>query len=108
MRLTYLLNGRTLSLDRRLCRGCGRCIEVCPHAVFRMIDGRSSIADRESCMECGACMRNCASGAVRVTAGVGCAAAVISGMIRGTPAACDTGCCSTAGSAKADCCSKDA
>ncbi len=100
MRLTYLMNGRTLSLDQRICRGCGRCIEVCPHAVFLMVDHRSSIADRESCMECGACMRNCESGAVRVTAGVGCAAAVIGGMIRGTEATCGSDCCSSAASPK--------
>ncbi len=51
-------------------------------------------------MECGACMKNCASGAVRVTAGVGCAAAVIGGMLRGTAASCDSkkGTCCQGGS----------
>jgi hypothetical protein len=50
-------------------------------------------------MECGACMRNCASGAVRVTAGVGCAAAVIGGLIRGTAASCGPECGPDCGSA---------
>jgi NAD-dependent dihydropyrimidine dehydrogenase PreA subunit len=89
MKLTYLKNGETLSLDRSRCRGCRTCIDVCPHGVFRMTDGKSEIADRESCMECGACMRNCAAGAVRVTAGVGCATAVIGGLLRGTEPCCD-------------------
>jgi NAD-dependent dihydropyrimidine dehydrogenase PreA subunit len=93
MRLTYLKNGETLSLDPALCKGCRTCIDVCPHAVFRMVDGVSIIADRESCMECGACMRNCAHGALRVQAGVGCAAAVIGGMLRGTAAECGGGAC---------------
>ena len=110
MRLTYLKNGDTLTLDPGLCRGCRQCIEVCPHAVFLMVDGTSTIADRASCMECGACMRNCASGAVRVTAGVGCAAAVIGGMLRGTAASCGPECGEGAvpGATKGTCCSKGA
>jgi hypothetical protein len=39
-------------------------------------------------MECGACARNCAAGALTVKAGVGCAAAVISGAIRGGEPTC--------------------
>jgi hypothetical protein len=42
-------------------------------------------------MECGACARNCASGAIAVKAGVGCAAAIIGGMLRGTEASCGCG-----------------
>jgi len=42
-------------------------------------------------MECGACARNCEFGALSVNAGVGCAAAVINGIIRGTEPDCDCG-----------------
>ncbi len=99
MKMRYLKNGETLSLDVALCNGCRECIEVCPHAVFAMNDGKARIADRESCMECGACMRNCASGAIRVKAGVGCAAAIIKGMIPGGEPTC--GC--SAGTASGGC-----
>jgi NAD-dependent dihydropyrimidine dehydrogenase PreA subunit len=92
--MTYLKNGETLSLNGELCTGCGECIEVCPHAVFMIKDGKAAIADREACMECGACALNCAPGAIKVKAGVGCAAAVLKGMIRGTAPAC--GCDGTA------------
>ena len=103
MKLRYLLNGETLSLDTGLCTGCRECIEVCPHAVFAMADGKATIADRESCMECGACMRNCAAGAITVKAGVGCAAAVLNGIIRGTEPSCGCdGSCSS--ETKAGCC----
>ena len=88
MRLTYLKNGATLELDASKCRGCRTCVDVCPHAVFAMEDGRSFISDRASCMECGACARNCAHGALTVKAGVGCAAAIIGGLLRGTEPAC--------------------
>jgi hypothetical protein len=39
-------------------------------------------------MECGACARNCVPGALRVKVGVGCAAAIIGGLLRGTEPAC--------------------
>jgi ferredoxin len=87
----YLKNGETLSLDASRCVGCGACVEVCPHAVFAMEAGKAEIADRVSCMECGACAKNCPTGAITVTAGVGCAAAIIRGKIFGTEPTCDCG-----------------
>jgi hypothetical protein len=50
-------------------------------------------------MECGACAMNCAPGAITVRAGVGCAAAVITGALRGTEPTCDCGC-----DTPSDCC----
>jgi NAD-dependent dihydropyrimidine dehydrogenase PreA subunit len=84
MRMRYIRNGETLALDRDACKGCGRCIEVCPHEVLAMAGKRAQIIDREACMECGACSNNCETGAIKVRAGVGCASAVIQGMIQGT------------------------
>ena len=98
MEMRYLKNGETLVLDSAACTGCGECIEVCPHAVFAMRDGKAEIRDRGACMECGACARNCAFAALSVTAGVGCAAAIIGGLLRGTAPTC--GC----GGASASCC----
>ena len=97
MKMRYLKNGETLFLNADLCTGCRECIEVCPHAVFAMEGGRAAIVDREGCMECGACMKNCASGAIRVKAGVGCAAAILKGMIQGGAPSC--GCDGSSGGA---------
>lgn len=83
----------TLELDREACTGCGMCAQVCPHAVFEMREGRARVADRDACMECGACVRNCAFGALSVDAGVGCAAGIIAGWIKGTEPACGSDCC---------------
>ncbi len=80
-RFQYLKNVVTLDYDERKCIGCGMCLEVCPHGVFRLEGKRAEVLDRDDCMECGACSRNCPSGAISVQAGVGCAAAVINGMI---------------------------
>ncbi|HKL25809.1 MAG TPA: 4Fe-4S binding protein, partial [Desulfuromonadales bacterium] len=32
----YLEDVVTLALDRQLCIGCRRCVEVCPHQVLAM------------------------------------------------------------------------
>lgn len=86
--MKYLKNVVTLRFDPGQCTGCGRCLEVCPHRVFRRLDGKVMLADRDACMECGACARNCAFGAISVEQGVGCAAAVIVGFFTGTEPTC--------------------
>ena len=89
--MTYLSDVATLKFDAGKCTGCGMCLEVCPHQVFRPNGGkRVEIRDRNACMECGACSRNCAFGAIEVQTGVGCAAAVINAMLGRTGGAC---CC---------------
>jgi ferredoxin len=40
--LSYLKNVVTLKLDKNKCTGCGKCLEVCPHQVFK-INGRSTM-----------------------------------------------------------------
>ena len=89
-RLTYLENVVTLKLDEAKCTGCGMCLEVCPHEVFKMNTRHVDIRNRDACMECGACSRNCPFDAITVQTGVGCATAVINAMLRRTDAAC---CC---------------
>ncbi len=96
--LRYLSNVVTLQLDRDKCIGCGLCVDVCPHAVLAMDDKKARLVDRDACMECGACAKNCKAEAITVEAGVGCAAAVIIGALRGTAPQC--GCSKDSG----DCC----
>jgi NAD-dependent dihydropyrimidine dehydrogenase PreA subunit len=85
--LRYINNVVTLSLDKEKCVSCGMCMEVCPHRVFSMKD-RIEITDKDGCMECGACAKNCPVQAIKVKEGVGCAVAVINGMIKGTKPDC--------------------
>jgi NAD-dependent dihydropyrimidine dehydrogenase PreA subunit len=75
--MRYLQNVVTLQLNEAVCIGCGRCVEVCPHAVFNIDNSRAAIVDRDACMECGACARNCPVDAVTVDAGVGCVTGLI-------------------------------
>ncbi|MEI6766814.1 MAG: mercury methylation ferredoxin HgcB [Bacteroidota bacterium] len=96
--LVYLKDVVTLELDRQKCNACRMCIQVCPHEVFAIHDKKAFIQHKDSCMECGACARNCPEGAITVKSGVGCAAGIINGLLRGTEPSCD--CSGT----KSDCC----
>jgi NAD-dependent dihydropyrimidine dehydrogenase PreA subunit len=99
--MKYLKNN-TLRFYPEKCIGCGTCIEVCPHGVFAEDNRKVRLADRFSCMECGACQKNCPVEAVSVDSGVGCAAAVITGMLKGTEPVC--GCSSDGSSSSGGCC----
>lgn len=88
-KMRYLKNVTTLQLNTEKCIGCGRCIEVCPHGVFVIVNSKAKINDRDVCMECGACAMNCPVEAISVESGVGCAAGIITGVLRGTEPTCD-------------------
>jgi NAD-dependent dihydropyrimidine dehydrogenase PreA subunit len=100
--MKYLKNVTSLKYDSEKCTGCGRCTEVCPQEVFEMQGRKAVIKDKDRCMECGACALNCEFGAITVNAGVGCASAIIRGMIAGTEPVCG---CSEESPGEAGCCS---
>ncbi|MEW5746852.1 MAG: mercury methylation ferredoxin HgcB [Nitrospirota bacterium] len=100
--MKYLLDVASLELSPEHCTGCGRCTEVCPHAVFVIRDKRAVVTDRDRCMECGACVSNCPSGALRVQKGVGCAAALINSIITGGEPSC--GCSGSSDTKGGSCC----
>ena len=86
--MTYLKDVVTLQLNENKCTGCGMCLEVCPHEVFKINASHAVIQNRDACMECGACSLNCPLGAISVQAGVGCAAAVINSLLGQKGSAC--------------------
>ena len=88
-RFTYLKNVVTLKLDQQKCTGCKMCTIVCPHEVFVVKERKAIIQNKDYCMECGACEKNCPEGAISVRSGVGCAAGIINGILRGTEPSCD-------------------
>jgi ferredoxin len=91
MKLEYLRGVSTLKLDIEKCIGCGMCVTVCPHAVFKVEGRKAAVTDADLCMECGACAGNCPVDAIYVKKGVGCAQAVRNGFLKGTEPDCDCG-----------------
>lgn len=87
--MLYLTEVVTLELDQTRCNGCKMCLAVCPHAVFGFREKKAVIQHKDLCMECGACAMNCPQDAISVRSGVGCAAGIIKGILRGTEPSCD-------------------
>ncbi|WP_028578807.1 FAD-dependent oxidoreductase [Desulfogranum japonicum] len=60
--------GFTVVVDSKLCRGCGRCISVCPyHAMSfsrNQVGGWQAQVDEAICKGCGNCISMCPTGAV--------------------------------------------
>jgi NAD-dependent dihydropyrimidine dehydrogenase PreA subunit len=93
--MEYIKDVVTLRLDAEKCNGCRMCLRVCPHEVFNIENKKAVIKHKDRCMECGACELNCPEKAISVRSGLGCAAGIINGLIRGTEPTCD---CSGPGS----------
>jgi ferredoxin len=52
-----------LRIDRRLCSGCGDCIDVCAVQALSVVDGTVAV-QQDECIECGACIDECPFGAL--------------------------------------------
>lgn len=101
MKHKYIAGVTSLKVNQEKCTGCGRCIEVCPHEVFELRNHKVEIISIDNCMECGACSQNCIFGVLSVKNGVGCASAIINGILKkGDP---DLGTCDCGG-ASGNCC----
>ena len=88
----YLKDIVSLEYNESICTGCGMCVIVCPHRVLRLENKKAIIINRDKCIECGACALNCSEGAITVKKGVGCAAAVINGLLKKEEPSCGCGC----------------
>jgi len=52
-------------VDRKLCKGCGDCIKICPQLAIALIEKKSKI-DQEKCIGCAECITLCPQGAIQI------------------------------------------
>ena len=57
-----------IEIQRELCIGCFRCIEVCPKGVYEFENKKSVVADLKACVLCKSCFSQCPSGAIKHSA----------------------------------------
>ena len=63
-------------VDRELCNGCTKCVQVCPVEALSMVSAndphhpkrRTARLDEKICLGCGVCVRNCSRQAIQLTA----------------------------------------
>jgi len=90
----YLSETLSLTINTEKCNGCGMCINVCPHAVFKIENKKATVPGYEYCMECGACKLNCPTKAITMNVGngCGCATGIIEGYFNKNSNECACGC----------------
>lgn len=57
-----------IEINRDLCIGCYRCIEVCPRGVYEFENKKSVVANLNACILCKSCFSQCPSGAIKHSA----------------------------------------
>ncbi len=59
--------GYTVTIDKTLCRGCGRCVTICPYSAVTLsenaIFGYHAVVDEAFCKGCGNCTSVCPTNA---------------------------------------------
>ncbi|NTV02184.1 MAG: 4Fe-4S binding protein [Chlorobiaceae bacterium] len=57
---------KIITIEEKLCTGCGDCIPACPEGALQVIDGKARLISDLFCDGLGACVGKCPTGAMRV------------------------------------------
>ncbi len=57
---------KIISIDEKLCNGCGLCIPGCPEGALQLIDGKARLVGDYLCDGLGACIGECPQGAITI------------------------------------------
>jgi NADH-quinone oxidoreductase subunit F len=56
---------KRISIDPALCKGCSKCVRVCPAGAISGAVKQVFVIDQSKCIKCGACVGTCSFGAVK-------------------------------------------
>ncbi len=57
---------KIITIDEKICTGCGQCIPNCPEGAIQIIDGKARLISDLFCDGLGACLGNCPEGALSI------------------------------------------
>jgi ferredoxin len=57
-------------IDRKICTGCGTCVDRCPTEAIRLDDDGKAVRDATACFGCGVCARFCPEEAIALEEGL--------------------------------------
>jgi Pyruvate/2-oxoacid:ferredoxin oxidoreductase delta subunit len=57
-------------IDRKICTGCGTCVDRCPTEAIRLDDDGKAVRDAAACFGCGVCARFCPEEAIALEEGL--------------------------------------
>jgi ferredoxin len=55
-----------ITIEEKLCTGCGNCIPACPEGALQVIDGKARLISDLFCDGLGACIGHCPTGAMKI------------------------------------------
>jgi NAD-dependent dihydropyrimidine dehydrogenase PreA subunit len=55
-----------VSIDERLCNGCGECVPACEEGAIQVVDGKARLVSDRLCDGLGACLGQCPQGAIGI------------------------------------------
>lgn len=55
-----------ITIDEKICTGCGDCIPGCPEGALQIIDGKARLVSDLFCDGLGACIGHCPTGAMKI------------------------------------------
>jgi flavodoxin/NAD-dependent dihydropyrimidine dehydrogenase PreA subunit len=61
---TVCLAGDFVTINQNACKGCRKCVEVCPLAVIELIDNKAVPVKELDCTLCRLCVANCSERAI--------------------------------------------
>ena len=53
-----------ISIDKKICVGCGKCVDICPGNLLQIKNCRAQIRDVCDCWGCTACVKICPVSAI--------------------------------------------
>ncbi len=59
-----------LTIDSKLCTGCGDCIDICAVEALSLVDN-VLVVQQDECIECSACLDECSNGALSLNEATG-------------------------------------